>query len=72
MIVKLVDPYRAKKEVDKGNIILSAAIPSSLTRKNILLSLIKQLLISEEDNDCTLITKNPRNYYIDLLLSKEM
>lgn len=72
MIVTLTHPYQNKEELlIKGSILLSAALPKSLTRTNILQELIRQTLISENFITASLITTNPRNYYLDLLLSKE-
>lgn len=72
MIVTLTNPYANKENTQKkGTICLSASLPESLTRKNILKELIRQNLISEDLKSASLITTNPRNYYYDILLSKD-
>lgn len=69
MKISLVDPYQKQEEPTQGNISLSAAIPQSLTRNNIVKELIRLELVSKEMKDCTLVTTSPRNYFIDLVLS---
>lgn len=47
-------------------------MPSKLTRKGIIGELVKQNLVGEEYQDGVLVSTNPRNYFIDLVLSKDM
>lgn len=71
MKISLVDPYQNQEEPTRGNICLSAAIPQTLTRSNIIKELIRLELVSGEMKDGTLVTTSPRNYFIDLVLSND-
>ena len=71
MLISLVHPYR-KQATPKGHICLSAALPARLTRSGIIGELVRLNLIPEQMKNGRLLTLNPRNYFIDVLLNKDM
>ena len=68
----LVHPFHSHNQLQKGSLSLSAALPEKLTRTAILTELIRHNLIPEEYKQASLVTCSPRNYYFDLLLSKDI
>ena len=71
MLITLINPYQNNPDFPKASITVNITQLLSITKSSILKNLIQHQHINKTKiNSMGIITSNPRNYFIDLLLSK--
>jgi hypothetical protein len=70
MNFSLVNPYFETNEIPQDNIIVPVTQLICINRKEILKYLIKNGKVDAAMADHNVVTNNPRNFYIDVLMSK--
>jgi hypothetical protein len=68
----LINPYfNGSEEIPKDTTIVNVTQLSSISRTTITQHLVKNCKLDPQLNDCTILTINPRNFYLDVLLAKD-
>jgi hypothetical protein len=71
MIITLINPYQPNVDSPKGSVTISVTQLPELKKHYLLQYLVTHQLIDQSKiNTVGLVTCNPRNYFIDVLLAK--
>jgi hypothetical protein len=72
MLFTLVNPYfNANDEIPKESIAINVTQLATLSRTTIMQHLVSSGKLTPELIETTLLTTNPRNFYIDILFAKD-